>query len=863
MNKRFLLLATLGSLCIKQLTAQLPTLDTTVYKQWNRIGNTEFSWDGNWVIYSNSGDSLPVKHLINTHTGTATLLRNASNPAFFYNGLWLKYNVGDSLMLMRLKDGHTIYWNKSSFILTGVTSPFVSYTSRSNNVNRVVLWNIATNDSIILNNTMRYTLYNKENAVLYLQGKQLLYGPLKGKHTVLFNGEVSGYTFDAKQQAGTFLSGNKLYAFTLKGTDPQPLLNFDEIQAPPSYRVIAKEYDITPGTKQIVLDVMSTQRPSNNNTRPNADAADLELWTWNERISQRKQRRGAYNRTMMDDAKFIYHLDTKKLVQVVPEYAGMLIAPQAPMFDYVFYIDAHPYEYTLDWKYDASVDIYQVNVQTGERVLAVKNSKEYPQWSPNGKYALLYYGEKKEWQVWNSSTKQFTSISQSIAYPLFDEDHDIPAVAPSYGLAGWLDEGNTAVLYDRYDLWAVDLSAQHAARCLTGGYGRKHKVELRLLGADYGGLLNLKAPLLLRSFNEHTKSKGVYKLESSGDVTALADEPDHSVKVQAVSGNGQSFLFSRQSYQQYPDLWFTNNRFQQPRRLTNANPQQQQYQWGSARIFSWTNYEGKLNEGILYLPHNFDSSKRYPVIVDFYEKHSADLHEYLTPEYSTSTINIPTYVSNGYLVFRPDIHYTIGAPGESVYNSVVSGTRALVAQGFADSSRIGVQGHSFSGFEVAYLLTRTSLFACANIGAGVVNFTYNYTFVRSNGAPGLFKFEVEQYRMGKTLWEDPQGYINNSPIFKADKITTPVVILHNDKDGAVPFTQGLDLFLAMRRLQKPAWLLNYKGQNHTLEESIPQQDWTLRMRQFFDHYLKNKPMPRWMKEGISVDERRVDPKTNY
>jgi dipeptidyl aminopeptidase/acylaminoacyl peptidase len=418
-------------------------------------------------------------------------------------------------------------------------------------------------------------------------------------------------------------------------------------------------------------------------------------------------------------------------------------------------------------------------------------------------------------------------------------------------------------LYDRYDLWAVDLSGKRAAHCLTGGYGRKHKVVLRLLGADYGGLLNLNASILLRSFNEHTKSKGVYKLESSGDMVALADHVDHSVKVVAVSGNGQSFLFSPQSYEQYPDLWFSNNRFQQSRRLTNANPQQQQFQWGSARVFSWTNYEGKNNEGLLYLPHNFDSSKRYPVIVDFYEKHSADLHEYLTPEYSTSTINIPTYVSNGYIVFRPDIHYTVGVPGESVYNAVVSGAQALVAQGFADSTRMGVQGHSFSGFEVAYLLTRTSLFACANIGAGVVNFTYNYTFVRSNGAPGLFKFEVEQYRMGKTLWEDPQGYINNSPIFKADRITTPVVILHNDKDGAVPFTQGLDLFLAMRRLQKPAWLLNYKGQNHTLEELIPQQDWTLRMRQFFDHYLKNAPMPRWMKEGISVDERKIDPKFNY
>jgi hypothetical protein len=863
MNKRLLLLAMLGNLGMKQLVAQLPSLDTTAYKQWSRIGSTEFSYDGAWVIYSNSGDTLPAKHLVNTRTGAATLLPRAGNPGFFCSGEWLKYTVGDSLMLMRLKDGHTIHWNKSSYIQTNTASPYVSYTSRSNNTPRVILWNIAANDSVVLTNTTRYTLYNKESAVLYLQGKQLLYGPLKGKHTALFNGDVHGYSFDVKRQAGTFLSGNKLFAFTLTGAAPQLLLNFDDIQTPPGYRVMANPYEITPGTKQIVLDVMCTQRPVNNDAKPKADAADLELWTWNERISQRKQRRGVYNRTMMDDAKFVYNLDSNKVVQVVPEFSGMLIAPEAPAFNYVFYTDAHPYEYSLDWKYDATVDIYQVNVHTGERALAAKNSKGYPQWSPNGRYALLYCSANKEWQVWNEASKQFINISHNIPYPLYEEDHDMPVTAPAYGLAGWLNNGNTVVLYDRYDLWAVDLTGQKAARCLTGGYGRMHKVVLRLLGADYGGLLNLLKPQLLRSFSERTKSKGVYQLEPSGKVVMLADDPAYSTKVIAVAGNSQSFLFSRQSYVQYPDLWFSNNQFRQPRRLTNANPQQQQVQWGRANLFSWTNYEGKPNEGILYLPQDFDTGKRYPVIVDFYEKHSNDLHEYLPPEYSTSTINIPTYVSNGYIVFRPDVHYTIGAPGESVYNAVVSGTKALVAQGFADSTRIGLQGHSFSGFEVAYLLTRTSLFACANIGAGVVNFTYNYTFVRSNGAPGLFKFEVEQYRMGKTLWEDPQGYINNSPIFRADKITTPVVILHNDKDGAVPFTQGLDLFLAMRRLQKPAWLLNYKGQNHTLEELIPQQDWTLRMRQFFDHYLKNKPMPRWMREGISVDERKIDPKFNY
>ena len=227
-------------------------------------------------------------------------------------------------------------------------------------------------------------------------------------------------------------------------------------------------------------------------------------------------------------------------------------------------------------------------------------------------------------------------------------------------------------------------------------------------------------------------------------------------------------------------------------------------------------------------------------------------------------LNVISYVSNGYVVFMPDIHFTVGSPGESCYDAVVSGTQWLIDNGIADKDRIGIQGHSWSGYQVAYLVTRTNMFACASPGAAVSSMISAYTGIRTgSGMPRMFMYEETQSRLGKSLWEDKEMYLRHSPILNADKIQTPLLIFHCDKDEAVPYSEGLNLFLAMRRLQKPAWLLNYKGERHFLYNKAAEADWTIRMKQFFDHYLKGSPEPRWMKEGIHANERGFDQKYDW
>jgi dipeptidyl aminopeptidase/acylaminoacyl peptidase len=389
---------------------------------------------------------------------------------------------------------------------------------------------------------------------------------------------------------------------------------------------------------------------------------------------------------------------------------------------------------------------------------------------------------------------------------------------------------------------------------LTNGFGRRNNIVLRFLKTnaefDY---IDEHQNILLQGFNKITKQSSIYQLDiKTGDLRLLVALPNKISDI-VKAENAEIYSFSKSDYNTFPDRLVVNDfgNWNNTVKASDANPQTANYLWGSVELINWVSFDGDNLTGLLYKPENFNPSKKYPMIVYFYEKNSDQLYANYTPRPSRSVINFPLYTSNDYLIFVPDIKYKTGSPGQDAYNCIVSGTYSLIEKSFVDKDRIGLQGQSWGGYQVAYLVTKTNLYKCAMAGAAVSNMTSAYGGIRwETGVGRMFQYEQGQSRIGASLWEDLPAYIENSPLFFAVKVNTPLLLMSNDGDGAVPWTQGIEYFLALKRLNKPTWLLNYNGEEHNLKNRVNCIDLSKRMMQFFDYYLKGKELPKWMEEGI-------------
>ena len=510
------------------------------------------------------------------------------------------------------------------------------------------------------------------------------------------------------------------------------------------------------------------------------------------------------------------------------------------------------------WQGYTFSDLYAINPITGDAKLILANYKGniYPSYT--GKYLLIYEDKKKAYTIYNAATQKLSAIAKDIKYPLYDEDNDVPDDPNPYGIAKWMEGDKYVLINDRYDVWKVATDGVEKSIPLT--FGRVSKIEYRYASVDVDEkFIKTDALLLFRIFDEKDKSAALAQLNLKSKIspTVIFKEP---VSLGAVGFGGSGILkakdanllaFTKESFETSPNLYTRQLNGADEVKLSNTNPQQANYNWGSSELYKWKAYTGKLTEGILYKPEGFDAKKKYPMIVYFYERNNTTLHNYRAPSPSPSALNIPFFVSRGYVVFVPDIWYKTGHPGKSAFDYIVSGTRALVKDGFVDSTKIGIQGQSWGGYQAAYVITQTNLYAAAWAGAPVVNMFSAYGGIRwESGVTRQFQYEKTQTRLGASIWEKPELYIENSPLFHLPKVKTPLVIMSNDADGAVPWYQGIEFFTAMRRLSKPVWLLVYNGEAHNLVERRNRKDIQIREQQYFDWLLKGEKPTKWLTDGV-------------
>lgn len=689
-----------------------------------------------------------------------------------------------------------------------------------------------------------------------------IYAGLGYAESLVFDESGRKLAFLASQDTGE-VQIYDLYGYQLEEASARKLVD-QETEAMPGDWAVSNNGSLyfSESGNRLFFGIAPEPQPEPEDTLLSEEKMSVDVWNWQDKALQPEQLLDAEDEKTRTYSS-IWFWDESRMVQLETEDLKNVIPPGNDDGPLAIGYDDTPYSVERSWNYPWRDDVYVVDISTGNAELLLEGAWFGASMSQEGNYVVYWDPESRSWKSINTVTKATTDLTGDIDENFFDEDDDTPSYGYGYGVAGFLEGETHAVIYDRYDLWKVSLDGSEKAVNLTKGWGRKESIQLRNVRLDYENPY-LSDELMLIGFDEVNKNDGFYTATTlKKQVPEGLLVTDHSYRYPTKAKDADRLLWRRETYQEYPDLYVSDIDFSNEVKLSNVNPQQDEILWGDVRQVSWTAYDGTELEGLLYTPEDFDPNKKYPMLVYFYELVSDRYYNYSTPSPSRSIIYPSYYNSNGYVVFMPDIRYTEGQPGDDAYNCIVSGTEAMVEQfNWIDEDRMALQGQSWGGYQTAYLVTKTDLYACAMAGAPVSNMTSAYGGIRwGSGLSRAFQYERTQSRLGVTLWEDRDRYIANSPLFFADKVNTPLLMMHNDADGAVPWYQGIEYFSALRRLQKPTWMLVYNDEAHNLTRWPNRMDLTIRMHQFFDHYLMDKPAPIWMTEGVPAVDKGI--KTGY
>lgn len=864
------------------------------YDKWSRIVSANLSDDGSWISYAyrpNDGDdSLYYK---NIDTETVYLEPYCSNPVFSNNSKWLVFYRN-----IKKKEAEKIRKNKKKVFKKGVLLNLttqekiewdkVSNLSFSPSSNHVIIKkdNKGANNSgsdILIKKLDEDWIFNIGNVSLYKfnkQGTRLAYIidadnkagngvyimnlenniiiPLDTdtvKYSKLIWDDESLYRSEwgTKGTSLAVLKGNKpdslgqaintLMIFTGLGSNKVKKLEFvpEKNSGFPAGYVLSElgQLEFSLDNKRLVVSIKE-QETIKKMSRDSI--ANVDVWHWNdEEIQSVQMRRSSRNKSKT--YKGIIHLEDMRFVQLSSD--NMRNINFNRMADFAIGSDPKPYIGDTNWG-GAYNDYYLINTKTGDKTLIERKIGRSMGISPQGNYFL--YFKNANFFVYDLYNKQLKNITGNMDVSFFNKEEDHPYENPSYGLAGWSKDGKTILLNHKYDLWSVFLDGSGGYN-LTDNYGSENEIRFRINRTGSDPSIDIKERVYLSAYGEWTKKSGYFLLKD-GKIPQELLFSDASYGRLSKAYSNDKFLFTRQTFVDFPDYFTTNAKFKNPDRQTNANPQQSEYKWGKRVLIDFENKHGDHLAGTLTLPAGYEKGKKYPMIVYFYEKVSQRHHSYSMPTYDDRP-HMSTYASDGYLVLLPDIKYYEGQPGWNALDCVTSATKKVIDLGYADPTRIGMQGHSWGGYQSSFIITQTDMFACTVTGAPVTNLTSMYNILYKNsGTNNHGIFERGQVRMGKGMFDDMKNYIDQSPVQNAAGINNPFMILHGTIDGAVDWNQGLEFYNAARRLGKEVILLSYPNENHHLANLNNKKDFQKRMKQYFDHYLKGASATEWMKTGV-------------
>lgn len=897
------------------------SMSPDVYSEWNRIKNVKVSNDGNWVLYQLTrevGDkTLKIFDAKNDFNYTFNRVKKAS---FDYSGKYAFFMVEHSFDGLRdlkrkktkdkdlPKDTLCIY-NLENKVLTKIpnvksfSTPkdwggYIAFLLEPDQIQDTIKTPVKeskeTGSKLIVQNLIsqkKDTLFYAKDYV-FAEKNEGLSATSLGAENITENG-VYNYNFELSEFEPILETKGEVYnlswhenadhlAFIVDNDTTENLVRPYELYyyngdsrktkkvADAQSSFLEDGYNVSNYTKpkfskdgNRLMFWISPPAILQDTSLLKDEIVDVEVWHFDEDKLYTEQENDLKNERKRDYI-CIYSTKNQSVSIVGDELYDRILMDEHNQSPYVIGQHTTSYDKQRMWKGFRLFDGYRIDITTGKKKQFVDGARGRMVRSPSGKFCFWYdasIGGHWSYDIENDKVHSITSKEIGV---FGDELNDRPMDPSPYGYEGFSDEDQFLILYDRYDIWLVDPRNQTKPSKITNG--RSDQKVYRIIDLDpEQRTTSLNKPLLIHVFNEKDKSESYVSLDiENGNIKELFHGSFRLDKSPIKAKEADVIITTKENYKVFPNLVLTDSGFDEMKTITDANPQQKEYLWGDIQLHSWESETGELLDGLIVLPEGFDPKKKYPLLVNFYERSSNGLHRHRAPYAHRSTINYSYYSSKGYIIFNPDIVYRVGYPGQSCYESVIPGVKSLIAKGFIDEDRIGVQGHSWGGYQIADLLTKTDMFACAEAGAPVVNMVSAYGGIRwGSGMSRMFQYEKTQSRLGATLWERPDLYLENSPIFKMDKVTTPVLILHNDRDGAVPWYQGIEYFNALRRLEKPSWFLNYNDEPHWPVKWQNRLDFNKRMEQFFDYYLMDAPMPRWMEEGVPAINKGIDQGLDY
>ncbi len=851
--------------------------------------NPEFSGDNQWLAYRigvpfKEAEKLrdqmkPLEYklgILNLWTGKTEEIKNINRFGFSRNGKFIaayltppkdNKDKGAVLLVKDLSDGTTRTIGNVTEYAFNKKSDHLAYIVESANTagNSIELYNLNnTMLKVLASDTARFSklTWSKEG-----DGLAFFRAYRKDRYEE-DNAVVYTYTGLSKKPAMKILDPEKEKDFP-QGmriyTNSSLALSDDMTTAffglkPWTYNELAKKDDRRPGdsmTRKDTLRIDSTRAViAAKKGKTSEKLAGLDIWHWNDPEIQPRQKITLNQDTLMSSLS-AWNLDNGKFFTLTTDEAPLAQLTGNQKYAVVYTNTKYKPAFKEDY-----ADAWIVDVKTGERKLAFEKTlagfNTFPRTSPDGRF--LTYFKDKNWWCYNIATGQNINLTASLPSVFWDIRDDSPAPnRPAVGMGGWLKGDKEILLYDEYDVWAVKPDGK-GARKITDGKATETVYRVQRLDFEEAYLDDSK-PIFFNMYGDKTKKFGYAKMEN-GKVQPLVFE-NMLVNRLMKAKDANTYLYMKQDYDQSPVLYATSD-FSNARQVVATNPQQAGYHWGRSELISYTNKDGKKMQGALFYPANYEPGKKYPMITYIYEELSQTVHNYTNPS-ERGAYNTTNFTTNGYFVFRPDITYKINDPGMSAVNCVVPAVEEVIKTGMIDKDKIGLMGHSWGAYQTSFIISQTNLFKAAIAGAPLTNLiSMSNSIYWNTGTPDSKIFETSQGRFDGPWYERMEEHMRNSPMYQAANIKTPLLVAFGDKDGAVDWHQGIEMYSTMRRMQKPHIMLVYAGENHGLAKKENQIDYQKRQKEFFDHYLLGKTPENWIVNGMSqtekADKKKAEPK---